>query len=279
MQKVTKQKQDIFDFLQNNAKPENMYYKYDFFFDNCATRIKDAFKYSLKEDIIFTKIDTVLTFREAISIYLGNRDWGRFGINLALGLPIDRNVVDEEITFLPDYLMFLFDGSRIIKNGKEQPIVNEKKYIFKPKVAKKIHKSVITPSILFWTLFTVGLLLTGFEIWRKKHFAWFDNILFLFSGILSIIVLMLWFFTDHQTASNNLNILWLFPLNLPAIFFISGRENIGFIEKYFLASAFLILSIVSFKDFIPQKFDIAVIPFALLIATRSIAVFLRQLKI
>jgi hypothetical protein len=37
------QKQAIFQFLLWNYQPENRYYKYDFFFDNCATRIRDVF--------------------------------------------------------------------------------------------------------------------------------------------------------------------------------------------------------------------------------------------
>ncbi|MBL7807773.1 MAG: DUF4105 domain-containing protein, partial [Saprospiraceae bacterium] len=35
------QKQRLFDLLQENYKEENRYYKYDFFYDNCATRIRD----------------------------------------------------------------------------------------------------------------------------------------------------------------------------------------------------------------------------------------------
>ena len=37
------QRQQVFDFLENNALPENSMYYYDYFYDNCATRIRDVF--------------------------------------------------------------------------------------------------------------------------------------------------------------------------------------------------------------------------------------------
>lgn len=270
------QKQKIFYSLQNNSKPENMYYRYDFFFDNCATRIKDVFKNSLKDDLIFAEIDTSLTFRDAISSYLKNRNWGRFGINLALGLPIDRKMQNEEITFLPDYLMLLFENSEIITNGKKHRIVKETRTIFRPKKIKEFHAYFITPDIIIWFWFVVGIILTGFEFWRKKYFIWFDNLLFFVILILSLIVLSLWFFTEHQTVVNNLNIFWLFPLHFPALFFLSKKKYINFIKKYFLVSFFIIILIIIFDKFIPQKFDILAVPFSFLIAIRSGAVFFRK---
>ena len=52
------EKRAVSDFLWNNAKPENKKYKYDFFFDNCATKIRDVLwevlgnKLEFKEDHI-----------------------------------------------------------------------------------------------------------------------------------------------------------------------------------------------------------------------------------
>lgn len=48
-------KQQLFDFLLNNYKPENQYYLYDFFYDNCATKIKDVIPIILKENISFNE--------------------------------------------------------------------------------------------------------------------------------------------------------------------------------------------------------------------------------
>ena len=47
----SEQKQKIFDFLQWNAQTENRSYRYDYFYDNCATRVRDAFKKALKEEV------------------------------------------------------------------------------------------------------------------------------------------------------------------------------------------------------------------------------------
>jgi hypothetical protein len=62
------ERQDIFNFLQNNFKPENRNYKYDFFFDNCATKIRDVLVVVLKNKISYQdSVDSnSYTFRELI---------------------------------------------------------------------------------------------------------------------------------------------------------------------------------------------------------------------
>ena len=39
---TAKEKQAVVDFLVWNAQPENRVYRYNFFFDNCATRVRDV---------------------------------------------------------------------------------------------------------------------------------------------------------------------------------------------------------------------------------------------
>ena len=50
-----KEKQEVFDFLQKNYLPENRKYIYDFFFENCATRIRDVLAGVLKNKLVFDK--------------------------------------------------------------------------------------------------------------------------------------------------------------------------------------------------------------------------------
>jgi len=49
------EKQKLFEYLVNNYKPENQYYLYDFFYDNCATKIRDVLPIILNEDINFNE--------------------------------------------------------------------------------------------------------------------------------------------------------------------------------------------------------------------------------
>ena len=113
-----KEKQQFFEFLQTNARPENKSYLYDFFFDNCATKLRDVSNEILAENIQlnYTYDEMNLTFRDLIHKYLDDQAWGKFGIDLALGSVIDRKAMPEEYSFLPDYIYKILKKVSLIIN-------------------------------------------------------------------------------------------------------------------------------------------------------------------
>ena len=135
------EKQSFFEFLQNNIKPENKLYLYDFFFDNCATRLHDVSATILNDNIQFnyTFDETDLTFRDLIHKYLNKQPWGKFGIDLALGSIIDRKATPQEYLFLPDYINKSFEKGTI----NDKPLVRITRTLFesKPKPARLKRKS------------------------------------------------------------------------------------------------------------------------------------------
>ncbi|HNE28922.1 MAG TPA: DUF4105 domain-containing protein, partial [Saprospiraceae bacterium] len=86
------QKQQLFDLLQENALPQNREYKYDFFYDNCATRIRDIVEKALLYQVFFDSTTTKkgTTMRQLLKPYLLDKPWTRFGIDLILGQAADR---------------------------------------------------------------------------------------------------------------------------------------------------------------------------------------------
>ena len=95
------EKQAVSDFLWNNAKPENKKYKYDFFFDNCATKIRDVLWEVLGNKLEFKEnhIQEKFTFRQLIQQNLKANTWGSLGIDIALGAVIDRKAKPIEYQF------------------------------------------------------------------------------------------------------------------------------------------------------------------------------------
>ncbi len=87
----TQDKIDIYQYLETNAEPRNRAYKYDFFYNNCSTKIYDVLKSVLKDKLIFDKDFSKknMSHRDLIQLYLKNHQWGDFGIDLALGSSID----------------------------------------------------------------------------------------------------------------------------------------------------------------------------------------------
>ena len=98
-----KEKQDYFNYLRNNAKPENRGYLYDFFYDNCATKLRDVSKDVLKSKVEFNydfANGEDYTMRGLIHKYSNTQPWGTFGIDLALGAVIDKKATPRNICFL-----------------------------------------------------------------------------------------------------------------------------------------------------------------------------------
>ncbi|NJN78390.1 MAG: DUF4105 domain-containing protein [Saprospiraceae bacterium] len=111
-----KEKQEIYAFLQNNFKPENRYYLYDFFFDNCATRIRDILDTTLTTQLSYDKAAVMkdVTFRQLLQEFTQAQPWLEFGIDIILGLPTDRKATFEEQMFLPKYLNESFLNATIV---------------------------------------------------------------------------------------------------------------------------------------------------------------------
>src|SRR5690606_16854498 len=148
------EKQELFDYLLNNYRPENRRYLYDFFYDNCATKIKDVANNALDNNITYNIPNGFKqqTFRELIHSNLNRNSWGCFGIDLALGSVIDKKATPEEHMFLPKYIHEFFKNATIKNTG--EPLVKEHKVLYK-KADSPIITSFFTSPLLIFSI--IGL--------------------------------------------------------------------------------------------------------------------------
>ncbi len=253
------QKQKMFDYLQWNSLPQNRHYRYDYFYDNCATKMRDVVAHVLGEDIRFdgSYITTDYTIRELTDIYLKEQPWGDLGIDICLGLPMDKKATPAEYMFLPDYVESAFDNAFIRRNGEEVPAVKTKNLIHdsRDQVATK---RVYTPLIVFSCFLLVAIFVTYRDLRRKSISKWFDVILFGVTGLIGVLLFFLWFLTDHNAAARNLNILWALPLHLVAV--MAFLRNPAWLKYYFGVVAVLSLILLITWFGLPQKLHYALIP-------------------
>jgi hypothetical protein len=259
------QKQKVFDYLLWNSKPENKSYVYDYFYNNCATKIRDVFADVLKGEVVFdgSYVKTKYTIRQLTDLYLQQQPWGDLGIDICLGLPMDKPASPYEYMFLPDYIESGFDHATI--NGN--PIV-------KGKITSNGGKVEVLPRRLFhpWNVFGFFFLITATISWydwkRKKISKWFDVILFTVLGLLGWLLLLLWTATDHHAAAKNFNLLWALPSHLLIFGILAGHPK-PFLKKYFAGvSAVCGLLLLSWA-FLPQQLNLFLIPFVGVILLRS----------
>jgi hypothetical protein len=215
------QKEAIYSFLKNNAREEYRYYKYDFFFDNCATRIRDVFPFALGSKFKYARVipeDSRLTFRQIINEYFYRVHWQRVGVNILLGSPIDRVMTNADIMFLPDYLRDGMAGATL----KGKKVAGDVTLV----IPGSEHKPAGINQPLIVMLLVAMLTMAGLLVPSLKGLGKAMTAIVLFvTGLLGTLMLVMWFGTDHQGCHNNWNILWALPTNLIMAF--AGKRKKG----------------------------------------------------
>ena len=260
------EKQKLFTFLEHNYKPENRRYVYDFFYDNCATKIRDITLITTKDDIVFeAKVHRLKTFRSLIYEHLNKNSWGSLGIDVALGSIIDRKATKEEYMFLPKYIHSFFESAKI----GDVNLVERSSTLYGK-------KAIEASGFLFFfsPLFILGLisLLIIFCTYRdfksQKRSKWLDVLLFAIIGLIGVMLLLLWFATDHTATAYNYNLLWAFPLNILLVFQLYKTKVKRWV-KGFLKFLILMLCLMTLHWLIGvQVFALVLIPVLIAILLR-----------
>ncbi|MDA0176146.1 MULTISPECIES: lipoprotein N-acyltransferase Lnb domain-containing protein [Mesoflavibacter] len=224
-----KQKKTLHAFLEANYAKNKGAYLYDFFYDNCATKIRDVvelassntIKYDLPTDY------KSQTFRDLIQNNLNRNTWGSLGIDIALGAVIDREATPREHLFLPENIYKFFEKASI----NNQSLVSESKTL------NQVNKSKISGVFIFSPLVILTLLASfiGFITYKdfknNKRSKWLDVSIHVILGSIGLLLCLLWFATDHSATANNYNLLWAFPISLIAV--IEANKNTP--KKWFIA--------------------------------------------
>lgn len=236
----SKEKAEIEALLIENRRPENRFYRYDFFFDNCATRIRDIV-YKVKgvspNAVTGDRESNVISFRDCLHSFVGPNEWSGFGIDLILGVRADRPTTQYDRAMLPDFLEDLF---------VDQHIVGDEKVILKaPKSENTDSKAnILTPNLVSSLIFLLTLILCVVEWRRSVWFRWYDVVLSVVMSILSIIFAYLWLVSEIRITSYNYNLLWASVLYIPLVVAIIRKRkslikrltvlNIVLLASYFI---------------------------------------------
>ncbi|MCR5456227.1 MAG: DUF4105 domain-containing protein [Bacteroidales bacterium] len=264
------QAQSVFDFLEWNSLKENRFYKYNFLEDNCATRIRDVLRNSCGDNIIYPDTTYSFTLRQAINERIEEMPWFRLGITLLMGLPVDKKATAMTAMFLPDYVYNTINETKILHDGKEEPILKRSSTVIradKP-VSRTDILTYISPALLFWILFAVWAWITYKEIKNNTYHAGGDKALLLVLGFFGILFLVMWFLTEHTVTAWNMNLLWALPTHIVAAWAVKSQSK--FWKYYYKVSAIITGAMLIFAPLIPQHYDIAFYPI-LLIATMRLA--------
>lgn len=266
------EKQQLFDFLIWNAKPENREYRYNFFFDNCATRVRDVVEQEVNGEVIFPEDDGVdLTFREHVNEYQKIMPWINFGIHLTLGSPADKKASAYQEMFLPDFLMKHFAHAQIITNGVRRPLVKETRVIYQAEAPKGAGFSLLGPIPVLSVLLLVVVWIS-FRQYKTKNVRsyWLDYFLLFITGFIGIVLLWFVTYSEHPAMHPNYNLWWAVPANFLFLFLWMIKKWRQVLTWYWKALSVWLILFFLFNLFIPQAFHLGFYLLAVMILCRAL---------
>ncbi len=247
----------LFNYLEQNIRPENRTYLYNYVYNNCATKIRDILITVYGERITFKKKSDNKTIRALMDKYLKNNKWGDLGIDICLGLEIDKKASYSEEMFLPEYLFnnledsFLDDNVNLISKTN---IINSNSPV--------INKNIFQPKYIFLLFLIICVFLSFRQIKYSLLYIYFDFTVFFISGVIGVLLIYLWFFTDHL-SSFNYNLIWAFPFNLIFSFLLIFNFKSNLTRWYTIINSAVLFSLLILWNFLPQNLNDILIFFVL----------------
>ena len=215
------QRNRLLELLDENLKPENRVYRYNYIFDNCATRPLRIVELAMGDSIVLGNVAPDMaedaTFRDVMRHYHRNYPWYQFGIDLCLGPGIDRAMTNRERSFAPVVLDAQLLGAKVA--GK--PLVANTIVLNNVAEDEAVDGPTpwyLTPMSVFVLLLIIAILLTFRDVRRRKVTRWFDTILFFSFFVEGCIIFYLVTVSTHEATTPNWLIVWLNPLCIiPAV--------------------------------------------------------------
>ena len=270
--------------LVENARPENATYRYNYVYDNCATRPRDIIENVLGDRLHYSAMHDTLTFRQEMRRYNANYAWQQFGIDLVLGSGIDYTLSYREQMFVPMVLMQAFAEAQVERDGRLEPLVSATHVlndgsdmgdILPPTPAWQ------SPMAVAMSVLVVVLILSWLDVQRRKVSRWADSLLFGMAGVAGLLVFFLIFVSTHEATSPNYNGFWLNPFALLPAVAIWIKKAKKVLYFYHFANFAVVFVLLACWPLLPQTANAAAFPLMLSLMARSasyILVYREQCK-
>lgn len=270
---TSREKQRLWEALTENYRPENRTYRYNFFYDNCATRPRDRIEACVDGRVEYAAAQdstaTVCTWRDLLHRYTEGHPWARFGIDLCIGSRADKPASYREQMFVPFYLQQYLRGACIVsEQGDRRPLVGEEvKVVDAAHTAQEesLLPSPMQAALLLWAGVTV---LSIYGVRRRKSLWALDGLLFGTAGVAGCILAFLAACSQHPAVSPNWLLLILHPLHLFCLPCVLIRVKKKRLSRYMAANGVILTLFIVLLAPIPQFIPPAVLPLTLCLLVR-----------
>jgi len=263
---TTGEKEKLFELINENLKPENVKYRYDFFFDNCATRVRDIVAAAAADTVIFpvTEKRKQKSFRRLVDPNQKVLPWLDLGADMLLGLQADKKATPSDEMFLPVHLMNNMLNTFIIHNGMEEPLTGPAEVVAEFLSSGKPGTRAWVPQAVFYLLLILVFLIT-FVFGKPKLERVTDFVLYFIYSVIALLLVFTNLFSEHDALHFNLLFLGINIL-IPVLFvslFTSVKAIILSRIAFFISLSWLPVSLIAGQGINP-----AIIPLVLIIMVR-----------
>ena len=279
------QKVRLYRRLMWNLEPDNIAYPYQYFFDNCTTKVRDYLDEALLGRISqqFTGM-TEVSFRHQVQAHYQSVSLVAFSLDVLMNSNIDRAMSEWEDMFLPlrlrDRLQYV--RSDVAENGEQLMLLSDPQVIieFAPPTNEtdpyRIASIVLISPVLlvmlmlkrirksfYATRSQIGLKAAGINF---RILGLLGLLTAFFSGVYGILMLGSWFVSDHADTHHNINLLLFWPTDILGLFvglrwlFLGKPWSITinsapFINYYLLAHvmAMIVYAAIAFLELVTQS--------------------------
>lgn len=268
LQFTPEQKRELRNALFNDCRPQNSTYRYNYFYNNCTTKVRDRIMEQLPDSssVTFPCDARATTIREAVAQHTASQPWSAFGINLLLGADVDKPATRHTLQFLPAYLMSDFAAAQ---RADGTPLISEESELL-PNTEKEKTLNHFTPFNCALLLLLLTMIIMLCEVRSGKRVWIYDILLMLTQGVAGCLLLFMALFSQHPAVSDNYLIILLNPLPLFLIPFvvicaIKKRETPFMWAEVIIGGLF-----IATAPFVPQVYPAPVFIIAITIIVRSL---------
>ena len=256
------EKEKLAGLLFENYLPANRVYRYNYFYDNCTTRARDKIEESIQGKVVYPVSDRVVSYRDILHEFTAGSEWSEFGIDLCLGSEADEPIDERKQMFAPFYMLAAARDAVIHRADTMMPFVRKETKIVDA-VLEDEPAFPLSPMACALLLLAVTVIIVGRGLYKGRQCLAWNVVMFLLQGLGGCIIAFLFFFSLHPTVGSNWLLILFNPLPLIYLPWLIGRGIKQQKDPYHVYNAVVLTSFILLMPFLPQEFNLTVLPLAL----------------
>ena len=203
------------EYLLSEVQPENRDYLYDYYTNNCSTRIRDALDLALDGRLAeeYGSIRADQSWRDHTRRLTANDFWFYLGLEIGLGPGVDPAISRWDEFFIPSELAEAVAKTTLSSDDGVAALVLEDVMLFESsQEAPPASTAHWWPRYLIMSVLLVAVAWISCRLLPAVTPLRLARVWLSLAGLVGVALVFFWFFTDHRVARLNINLLVFNPL-------------------------------------------------------------------